>query len=54
MEELRQLAHSIQSMMISANVPMADFTRDDWEKFNNALPRVQDTVRAKRYAIIVI
>ncbi|KYN14562.1 hypothetical protein ALC57_13224 [Trachymyrmex cornetzi] len=34
-EELRQLAHTVQST-ISANVPMADFTRDDWEKFNSA------------------
>ncbi|KYN09825.1 hypothetical protein ALC57_18047, partial [Trachymyrmex cornetzi] len=34
-EELRQLAHSIQTI-ISANVPMADFTRNDWEKFNSA------------------
>ncbi|KYN22119.1 hypothetical protein ALC57_05493 [Trachymyrmex cornetzi] len=33
-EELRQLAHSAQSV-ISANVPMADFTLDDWEKFNS-------------------
>ncbi|KYN22673.1 hypothetical protein ALC57_04921, partial [Trachymyrmex cornetzi] len=33
-EELRQLALSVQSV-ISANVPMADFTRDDWEKFNS-------------------
>ncbi|KYN22653.1 hypothetical protein ALC57_04943 [Trachymyrmex cornetzi] len=34
-KELRQLAHSVQSV-ISANVPMVDFTRDDWEKFNSA------------------
>ncbi|KYN15203.1 hypothetical protein ALC57_12578, partial [Trachymyrmex cornetzi] len=33
-EELRQLAHIVQSV-ISANVPMADFTFDDWEKFNS-------------------
>ncbi|KYN21790.1 hypothetical protein ALC57_05831, partial [Trachymyrmex cornetzi] len=33
-EELKNLAHSVQSV-ISANVPMADFTRD-WEKFNSA------------------
>ncbi|KYQ47054.1 hypothetical protein ALC60_13929, partial [Trachymyrmex zeteki] len=34
-EELKNLAHSVQSI-ISANVPMVDFTRDDWEKFNSA------------------
>ncbi|KYN21190.1 hypothetical protein ALC57_06439 [Trachymyrmex cornetzi] len=34
-EELKNLAHSVQTT-ISANVPMADFTRDDWEKFNSA------------------
>ncbi|XP_018393385.1 PREDICTED: uncharacterized protein LOC108772363 [Cyphomyrmex costatus] len=33
-DELKNLAHSIQSI-ISANIPMSDFTRDDWEKFNN-------------------
>ncbi|KYQ51880.1 hypothetical protein ALC60_09013 [Trachymyrmex zeteki] len=35
-EELKNLAHSVQSTT-SDNVPMADFTRDDWEKFNSAL-----------------
>ncbi|KYN10235.1 hypothetical protein ALC57_17633, partial [Trachymyrmex cornetzi] len=34
-EELKNLALSVQTI-ISANVPMADFTRDDWEKFNSA------------------
>ena len=34
-EELINLAHSVQSI-ISANVLMADFTRDDWKKFNCA------------------
>jgi len=33
-EELRVLTHSVQSIL-STNVPMADFTRDDWEKFNS-------------------
>ncbi|KAG5344388.1 NAAT1 protein, partial [Acromyrmex heyeri] len=33
-EELRNLAHSVQAI-ISANVPIADFTRDDWQKFNS-------------------
>ncbi|KYN41546.1 hypothetical protein ALC56_04009 [Trachymyrmex septentrionalis] len=44
-EELRQLAHSIQSMMISANVPMADFTRDDWDKFNKVRNHCHLTAR---------
>ena len=35
-EELKNLAHSMQST-ISTNVPMADFMRDEWEKFNNTL-----------------
>ena len=34
-KELKNLAYSVQSI-ISANVPMSDFTRDDWEKFNSA------------------
>ncbi|KYN23130.1 hypothetical protein ALC57_04454, partial [Trachymyrmex cornetzi] len=34
-EELKNWAHSVHTT-ISANVPMADFTRDDWEKFNSA------------------
>jgi len=34
-EELRVLTHNVQSIL-STNVPMADFTRDDWEKFNSA------------------
>ncbi|KYQ54176.1 hypothetical protein ALC60_13452, partial [Trachymyrmex zeteki] len=34
-EELKNLTHSVQSI-ISANVPITDFTRDDWEKFNSA------------------
>ncbi|KYN20689.1 hypothetical protein ALC57_06948 [Trachymyrmex cornetzi] len=38
-EELKQLAHSVQSV-ISANVPMADFTRDDWETLENVRDRV--------------
>ncbi|XP_018399813.1 PREDICTED: uncharacterized protein LOC108777427, partial [Cyphomyrmex costatus] len=34
-DELKNLAHNVQSV-ISTNVPMADFTRDDWQKFNSA------------------
>ncbi|KYQ48819.1 hypothetical protein ALC60_12124, partial [Trachymyrmex zeteki] len=44
-EELKNLAHSIQSI-ISTNVPMADFTRDGWEKFNSAsIPLLQQCTR---------
>jgi len=32
-EKLRRLAHNIKTI-ISANVSLADFTRDDWKKFN--------------------
>ncbi|XP_077263129.1 uncharacterized protein LOC143897999 [Temnothorax americanus] len=34
-EELRRLAHDVKTIL-STNVPMADFTRDEWEKFNSA------------------
>jgi len=34
-EEFKVLAPSVQSIL-STNVPIADFTREDWEKFNNA------------------
>ena len=34
-EELRRLAHDVKTIL-SVNVPMADFTQDDWEKFNSA------------------
>ncbi|KYM96845.1 hypothetical protein ALC62_12487 [Cyphomyrmex costatus] len=51
-DELKNLAHSVQSI-ISTNVPM-DFTRDDWEKFNNAThchvckkPFMKDDKRAR-------
>ena len=32
----RNLAHSVQSIT-SANVPMTNFTRDDWQKYNNVM-----------------
>ncbi|XP_071639083.1 uncharacterized protein [Temnothorax longispinosus] len=34
-EELRRLAHDVKTIL-STNIPMADFTRDEWEKFNSA------------------
>ncbi|XP_071646039.1 uncharacterized protein [Temnothorax longispinosus] len=34
-EELRRLAHDVKTIS-STNIPMADFTRDEWEKFNSA------------------
>ena len=35
-EELRSLAHNVNTVL-SANVPMADFSREDWQKFNSAM-----------------
>ena len=52
-EELSNLAHSVESIL-SANVPMADFTRDDWQ-FNSAtLSCVKNRSRrmTRGYAII--
>ncbi|KYM99340.1 hypothetical protein ALC62_09925 [Cyphomyrmex costatus] len=34
-DKLKNLAHSVKTI-ISTNVPMVDFTRDDWQKFNSA------------------
>ncbi|KYN44942.1 hypothetical protein ALC56_00594 [Trachymyrmex septentrionalis] len=34
-EELKNLAHNVETIL-SANVPMADFTRYNWQKFNSA------------------
>ncbi|XP_077260494.1 uncharacterized protein LOC143896465 [Temnothorax americanus] len=34
-EELRRLAHDVKNIL-SDNIPMADFTRDEWKKFNSA------------------
>ncbi|XP_071628361.1 uncharacterized protein [Temnothorax longispinosus] len=34
-EELRRLAHNVKPIL-STNIPMADLTRDEWEKFNSA------------------
>jgi len=34
-EQLRNLAHNV-NCILSDNIPMVDFTRDDWEKFNSA------------------
>jgi len=33
-EELKNLTHNVK-IILSANVPMADFTRDEREKFNS-------------------
>ncbi|KYQ46793.1 hypothetical protein ALC60_14196 [Trachymyrmex zeteki] len=33
-EELRNLVHKVNTIL-STNVPMADFTRDEWQKFNS-------------------
>jgi len=49
-EQLRNLAHCV-NCILSDNVPMVDFTRDNWEKFNSAtLSRVWKNIRAKRHA----
>ena len=34
-EEFRSLAYNV-NIIVSANVPMADVSRDDWQKFNSA------------------
>jgi len=49
-QELRGLAHNVKSIL-STNVPM-EFTRDDSEKFNNAMHChvCEKTVRARRHA----
>jgi len=35
-EELRNLAHNVNTIL-SANVSMADFMRDDWQNFNSVI-----------------
>jgi len=46
-EQLRNLAHNV-NCILAANVPIVDFTRNDWEKFDSAtLSRVRKPVRAR-------
>ncbi|XP_036138928.1 uncharacterized protein LOC118644448 [Monomorium pharaonis] len=57
-EQLKDIAHNV-SYILSANVPMADLTRDQWVKFHNARncymcekPFMQDDVRVRDHCHI--
>ena len=53
-EKFKNLVYKIKTIL-STNVHIADFTRDDMKNFNNVLPRVKNRLHrmTREYAIIV-